>query len=155
MTFDYLEKRQRNKIKKMLRLQKPYLMGAQLNLEVERIMGIADSGKMDWAMAKKTEVSDYPTPESVTEEKIREVAREFGLRPYALYWFFMQKVTKLKASGRDKFDYLEVLREVAGSSLKKTLTDEEKMTAVLFFANFTGVSITREQVELLLLKGEL
>lgn len=155
MTFDYLEKRQKNKIKKMLRLQKPYLMGPQLNQEVERIMGIADSGKMDWAMAKKTEVSEYPTPESITEEKIRSIAKEFGLRPYVLYWFFMQKVTKLKASGRDKFDYLEVLKEVASSSLKKSLSDEEKITAVLFFANFTGVNITREQVELLLLKGDL
>lgn len=155
MISNYLEKRRRIKVKKMLRIQKPYLMGALLDQEVDRILGIADSGKMDWAMTKKIEISDHPTPESVTEEEVRETAHEYGVRPYILYWNFMQKITKYQASGRDKHNYLAVLKEVAANSLKKTLKDEEKVTAALMFGQFTNVSITRAQAELMLYKGEI
>ena len=155
MTSDYLEKRRRNRIKKELRLHKPYLMGALLNQEVDRIMGIADSGRMDWAMAKKTEILDHPTVGDVTREEVREVAREFGIRPYQLYWMFMSKVTKYKASGREKHNYLAVLRECAASTIKKELTGDEKVTAALLFAQFASVIITRQEAEGLLQNGEL
>lgn len=153
--MDYLEKRRRIKVKKMLRIQKPYLMGALLDQEVDRILGIADSGKMDWAMAKKIEISDHPTPESVTESELREVAKVFGVPSFKLYWYYMQQVTKYQASGRNKHNYLSVLKEVAANSLKKTLKDEEKVTAALMFGQFTNVSITRAQAELMLYKGEI
>lgn len=155
MTSEYLEKRRRHKVKKMLRLQKPYLMGALLEQEVDRVLVVADSGKMDWAMTKKVETSDYPTPESITQTNIREVAKEFGVRPYHLYWFFTQKVIKLQASGRTKHDYLAVLREVAVTALKKSLTDEEKITAALLFGQFAGLIITHQEASLMLEEGTL
>lgn len=152
---DYLEKRRRNKIKKQLRLSKPYLMGAQLDQEVDRIMGISDSGVMDWAAIAKTEVSDHPTPESVTQAEVREVAGQFGIRPYHLYWFYMQKVTKLQAGGRKRNDYLAVLKDCATTALKKELSDEEKITAVLMFGAFTNVTVTRADAQRMIFKGEL
>ena len=152
---NYLEKRRRNKVKKQLRKQKPYLMGAQLDEEVDRVLGLSDSGKMDWAAIQKTEVSDYPTPESVTEKDVREVAKAFGLRPYKLYWFFSQKLNKLTATGRKRNDYMAVLKECASAALKKELKDEEKITGVLFFAQFTNVTVTRHDAELMLFKGEI
>lgn len=154
-TSDFLEKRRRHKVKKMLRLQKPYLMGAQLDQEVDRILGISDSGRMDWAMTKKVEVSDHPTPDSVTEAEVREVAKEFGIRPYRLFWLFMQKVTKYQASGKEKHDYLAVLKECAAQAIKKELSDDEKITAVLLFGQFTNVSITRQQAMLMLEQGTI
>lgn len=153
--MNYLEKRRRHKVKKMLRVQKPYLMGAQLEQEVDKVMGVADSGKMDWAMAKKVEVSDHPTPDSVTEAEVRDTAKQFGVRPYHLYWVFMQKVTKYQASGKEKHDYLAVLKECAAQAIKKELSDDEKVTAVLLFGQFTHVSITRQQAEIMLYKGEI
>jgi hypothetical protein len=155
MTSDYLEKRRRNRVRKELRLRKPYLMGPQLDQEVDRIMGIADSGRMDWAMAKKTEILDHAEPEDVTEEEIRAIAKEFGVRPYLLYWLFMNKVTKFQASGREKHNYLAVLRECAVPAIKKELTDDEKVTAALLFGQFACVSITRQEAERLLAEGEL
>lgn len=154
-TGDFLEKRRRHKVKKMLRLQKPYLMGALLDQEVDRILGISDSGRMDWAMTKKVEVSDYPTPDSIKEAHVREVAKEFGVRPYRLYWTFMQKVTKLEASGREKHNYLAVLKECAATTIKKELKDDEKITAVLLFGQFTNVSITRQQAVEMLEQGTI
>lgn len=155
MNSDYLEKRRRNRIRKELRLHKPYLMGAVLDQEVDRIMGIADSGRMDWAMAKKTEILDHKSPDDVTTEEVREVAKEFGIRPYLLHWLFLQKVNKFKASGREKHNYLAVLRECAVPAIKKELTDDEKITAVLLFAQFASVSITREDAVDMLERGEL
>lgn len=154
-TSDFLEKRRRHKVKKMLRLQKPYLMGAQLEQEVDRVLGISDSGRMDWAMTKKVEVSEYPTPDSIKESHVREVATEFGVRPYQLYWNFMQKVTKYQASGREKHNYMAVLKECAATTVKKELKDDEKITAVLLFGQFTNVSITRQQAELMLEQGKI
>jgi hypothetical protein len=153
--MNYLDKRRRHRVKKMLRLQKPYLMGAQLEQEVDRVLGVADSGKMDWAMTKKVEVSDHPTPDSVSEVEVRSVAKEFGVRPYHLYWVFMQKVTKYQASGKEKHNYLAVLKECAASAIKKELSDEEKITAVPLFGQFTGVSVTRAQAQRMLHKGEI
>jgi hypothetical protein len=155
MTSDYLDKRRRNKIKKELRLHKPYLMGALLDQEVDRIMGVADSGRMDWAMAKKTEILDHPTPDDVKVQEIRDVAKEFGIRPYLLYWLFLQKVNKFLASGRTKHNYLAVLRDCAVPAIRKELTDDEKVTATLLFAQFASVIITRQEVEELLQNGEL
>lgn len=155
MTSDYLEKRRRNRVKKMLRLEKPFLMGALLDQEVDRVLGLADSGRMDWAMAKKTEITDHPTPDDVTEEEVREVAKQFGVRPYKLYWLFMQKVTKFQSSGREKHNYLAVLKECAVSAIKKELTDDEKITAALLFGQFASLSITRQEAEMMLERGEL
>lgn len=155
MMSNFLEKRRRNRTKKMIRLQKPWLMGALLDQEVDRVLGISDSGRMDWAMTKKTEVSDHPTPDSVTEDEVRAIAKEFGVRPYHLYWLFMMKITKYQASGREKHNYLAVLKECASAAIKKELTDEEKITAVLLFGQFTSVTITRQQAEFMLEEGKL
>ena len=152
---DFLEKRRRHKVKKMLRLQKPYLMGAQLDQEVDRVLGIADSGKMDWAMTKKVETSEYPTPDSIKESHIREIAVKYGIRPYVLYWTFMQKVTKYQASGKEKHNYMAVLKECAATAIKKELKDDEKITAVLLFGQFTSVSITRQEAEIMLEQGKI
>jgi len=155
MMSNYLEKRRRHKVKKHLRLEKPWLMGAQLDQEVDRILEIADSGRMDWAMTKKVEVSDHPTPDSVTETHVRETSKKFNIRPYQLYWMFVQKVTKLQASGRTKHDYLAVLKEVAATTIKKNFSDEEKITAVLLFSQFTSLSITRQEAEKMLEEGKI
>ena len=155
MTSDYLEKRRRNRIKKEIRLRKPYLMGAMLDQEVDRVLGIADSGRMDWAMAKPTVILDHQNPEDVTPEEVRTIAKEFGVRPYLLYWLFLQKVTKFKASGRTKHNYFAVLRECAVPAIKKELTGDEKVTAALLFGQFASVSITRQEAERLLAEGEL
>lgn len=155
MIYSYIEKRRRHRVKKQIRLQKPWLMGAQLDQEVDRVLGIADSGRMDWAITKKTEVSEHPTPESITENQVRSTAKEFGIRPYQLYWFFMRKVTKLQASGRTKHDYLAVLKETAATALKKNLTDEEKITAALLFGRFANVSITHQEALAMLEEGTL
>lgn len=153
--MNYSDKRRRHRVKKMVRLNKPYLVGVWLDLEVDRLLGISDSGKMDWAMTKKVEISDHLTPNSVTEDEVRETAKEFGIRPYHLYWFFLQKVTKYQASGKEKHNYLAVLRECAAQAIKKELSNEEKITAVLLFGQFTGVSVTRQQAELMIFKGEI
>jgi len=155
MTSDYLEKRRRNRIKKELRLHKPYLMGALLDQEVDRVLGIADSGRMDWAMARPTQILDHASADDVTPEEVRATAKEFGIRPYQLYWLFLQKVNKFKASGREKHNYLAVLRECAVSTIKKELTGDEKVTAALLFGQFASVSITRQEAERLLAEGEL
>lgn len=154
-TSSYLDKRRRRKVKKMVRLQKPYLMGDHLEEEIDRLLGISDSGKMDWAMTKKNDSSKHPTPDSVTEMELREVADGFGLRPYHLYWFYMKKVTKLQAAGRDKHDYLAVLEDIASEAIKKELSDEEKVTAALLFAQFTRVTLTRQQALLMVQEGKL
>ena len=152
---DFIEKRRRNKIKKMVRLQKPYLMGALLNQEVDRLMGVADSGVMDWAVIKKAVISDHPTPESITPDLIRSTAKKFGVRPYQLHWVFTQRINKLDASGRTKSDYLAVLKECVMVALNKKLTDEEKVTAVILFAEFAGTPIARLQAEIMFEQGEL
>lgn len=155
-TDEFVEKRRRNQTKKAVRKAKPWLMGQQLETEVDRVLGVADSGKMDWAAAiKKPEASDFPTVESIQQDHVQEVAKEFGLRPYKLYWFFTQKVNKLQATGRSRNDYMALLKECATLALKKELSDEEKKTAAMFWGKFIGVTVTRQQVELLMFKGEL
>lgn len=155
MTSDYLEKRRRNQVKKKLRLQKPYLMGARLDEEVDKILGLADSGKFDWAMARKVKTSEFPTPDSIKESHVRGVAKQFGVRPYKLYWLYLNKTTKLQASGSQKNNYYAVLKECAAPAINKELTDDEKITAVLLFAQFTNVSITRPEAEAMLERGEI
>src|SRR5690606_98894 len=100
-------------------------------------------------------VSDYPTAKSIKEKEVREVAKQFGIRPYKLYWFFLTKVTKLQASGSQRTDYLAVLKECAAPAINKELTDEEKITAALLFGQFINVSITREDAVAMLERNEL
>ena len=152
---DYIEKRRRNQVKKQLRRTKPYLMGQQLDIEVDKVLGISDSGVMDWAAIQKVAVSDYPTPESITPDLVRSTAKKFGVRPYLLHWVFIQKINKLSASGRTKADYLAVLKECVLVALKKQLTDQEKIIAVVLFSEFAGTPITRLQAEIMLDQEEL
>lgn len=153
--MNYLDKRRRHKVKKQLRLEKPWLMGTLLEQEVDRILNISDSGRMDWASIKKVETSDHPTPESVVEQEVRDTAKLFGVRPFQLYWHFLQKTTKLDASGKVKNNYLAVLRECAVQAIKKELTDEEKIIAILLFGQFSHVSVTRQEAERMLMRGEI
>jgi len=157
MSLDtYLNMKRRNQVKKQLRRTKPYLMGQKLDLEVDRVLGISDSEKMDWAaIAKPTISSDYPTPKSIGEKEIREVAEYFKIRPYKLHWFYLQKTTKIRAGGRDKSDYMEVLKACAMTAVTKELSDEEKKIGIILFANSTGVTITQSQADSMLFKGEL
>jgi transposase-like protein len=155
--MNYLEKRRRYKVKKELRRTKPWLMGDRLEQEVDRVLGIADSGVMDWATLVESgkPTSDYPTKDSIKQEHIRSVAREFGVRPYQLYWFFTQKLNKLDAAGRTKSDYMAVLRECATVTLKKSMSDEEKITAATMFAQFANTPISRIDAEIMLDEGKL
>lgn len=152
--MDYLEKRRRYKAKKMIRKKKPWLMGAQLEDEVDRVLGIADSGKMDWATLVESgkRVSEYPTPESVYP-KIEEVAQQFSLKVWVLYWFFKKKILKLQASGRTKTDYLALLRETA--TKVKPLNHTEKCQAMVLFANeVKGDKMTVDEADLIIsMKG--
>jgi hypothetical protein len=149
---DYLEKRRRNQAKKQLRLTKPYLMGAQLDQEVDRVLGVSDSEGMDWVSILKTEVSDYPTPESVID-KVEKIANEFGLHPWALYWNFNKKVLKLESSGRKKSNYLALLKEIASSD--KKLTETEKIQAICLFSKEVlkeDPPLTRSQAEVIIIQ---
>lgn len=152
---DYKEKRRRYKAKKMIRKQKPYLVGQQLDDEVDRVLGVSDSGVMDWGAIKKLEPSAYPTPESITQAEIKTVAEQFSVRPYHLHWVFMQKLTKLNATGRKRHDYLAFLQDCATAALKNELSHDEKVTAALFWARYIGVTITRAEAEKMIFKGEL
>lgn len=155
---DYLVKKRRRELKRQLRLNKPWLMGDRLELEVDRRMGVADSGVMDWVMnielGKTT--SDYPTPESVHKE-IESVAGEFGVRQWQLYWIFKKKVLKLEAGGRKKSDYLALLREIAMNfSNNKPLSDEEKALAlVLFSKEVVKDDLSLDRARLLIELGEV
>lgn len=151
---DYLEKRRRHKAKKMLRKEKPWLMGQQLEDAVDKLLGVADSGKMDWATLVESgkKSSQYPTPESVYP-KIEEVAAQFSIKEWVLYWFFKKKVLKLQASGRSKTDYLALLRESATKI--KPLNHTEKVQALTLYANeVKGDQMTADEADLLInMKG--
>jgi len=158
---DFMIQKQRNKVKKELRRVKPYLFGAQLENEVDKVIGVVHTGKMDWAAvvnAVKAETeSKYPTPESIKYENVVAVAEEFGIRPYHLFWFYSQKLEKLQANGRNKFDYMATLRAVAGSILKKKdLEPEEKIVAVQLYAKkLRNITITRQKAETMIFLGEI
>ena len=155
---DYLEVKRRNKIKKQLRKTKPGLMGARLDIEVDRVMGIVDSGKMDWAelVSDSKGTSDYPTPESVRYDDFIEAGTKYKVRPYVLYWFFIKKSTSLKASGRKKANYKAVLFELAPSCIGKRLDRDTKFVAATMFAkDLRGVILTRPQVEEMIIKGNI
>lgn len=147
---EYLEKRRRHKAKKMLRREKPYLMGDALEQEVDRVLGIADSGKMDWAELVESgkPASPYQTPESVFPE-IEKVANQFSIKQWVLYWYFKKKVLKLQSSGRRKSDYLALLKETA--TKVKPLSRTEKVQALVLFANeVKGEGMTADQADLYL-----
>jgi hypothetical protein len=153
---DYLNKRRRNQAKKQLRRTKPYLFGDQLDQEVDRQFGISDSGSMDWAAIQKTEVSDYPTPDSVRYEDVVEIAKEFKLRPYALYWFYLKKVNKLDATGRKKNDYKALLKELAPSVIGKELDFDTKIVAATIYAkDLKSVTLTRSEAESMIMEGKI
>lgn len=133
-------------------------MGDKLDQEVERVLGIADSGDMDWATFVESGkgVSEYPTSESIGYEQCVSVAREHNIRPYQLYWFFYKAVERLKSAGRSKTDYLSYLREIATKSVSKELKDDEKLLAIMLYAkNIGGQEITKSKAEEMLLMGEL
>lgn len=157
MLQDYLEKKRRNKVKKQLRRVKPYLMGDKLEQEIDRIMGIADSGKMDWVVAVESgkTASEYPTPESITYEKLVETAEKFMVRPYILYWFFFRKVDKQKTSGRKSSDYLAMLTECAVRAAKADLKSEEKVMALKAYSRNYGQELSQDQIERMIFTGEV
>lgn len=158
MSLDnYLAMKRRNRTKKEVRKQYPNLMGQQLDEKVDHVLGISDSGKMDWAAIQApVQSSDYPTPESVKYEDVVEIAREFRLRPYILYWFFLKKTSKLKASGRSKSDYKALLKELAPSVIGKELDFDTKIVSVTLYAkDLKGVTITRPQAESMIVEGKL
>lgn len=131
--MSFAEKKRRQLAKKELRKTKPYLMGAQLENEVDRVLGIADSGSMDWRLLIEMGKGDspYTTPESVYD-KLTEVAGRYHLREWALYWFYALKVNTLKAAGRTKTDYLALLEAAAQGA--KELSPESMVRAVLLHA---------------------
>lgn len=131
--MNFAEKKRRQLAKKELRKTKPYLTGWRLEEEVDRVLGVADSGSMDWRLLIEMGKDDnpYSTPESVYD-KLTEVASRYHLREWALYWFYALKVNKLKASGRTKTDYLALLEEAAQSA--KELSYENMVRAVLLHA---------------------
>lgn len=155
----YLIQKQRNKVKKKIRLLHPTLFGQRLEAEVDKVFGVVQSGKMDWAtlvdIVHKTEESKYPTPESITPDDLQGVATEYKTRPYLLYWFYTQKLEKLQAGGRKKYDYMAVLKGCVPHSLKKTLTDPEKKSAAVRFAKFSGATLTDAQVDTMIFSGQL
>ena len=130
---DYLAIKQRNKLKKDIRRANPSLFGQALDRETDRVMGISRSKKMDWAAvsATITPISQYSTSESVIPH-IEKVATEFNVKQWALWWLFKKKALKLEASGRDKHDYLALLRQIAMSPQK--LSHEEKVLALILFS---------------------
>ena len=157
---DYLAIKARNKLKKQIRYQKPYLYGQALDHEIDRLIGISTSDKMDWAQISAIITppaqSNYPTPESIGEDEVVKIAQEYSIRPYILYWFYLKKIQTLKSSGREKHDYLAVLTDCAAKSIRRTLTDEEKMTAVKIYAkNLRNIELSQGQLNTMLFRGEL
>lgn len=154
---NYLEMKRRNRAKKELRKKYPHLMGQQLEDKVDQHLGIVDSGKMDWAMLKDNSVtSDYPTPESLRYEDFLEVGKKYKVRPYVLYWFFKKKVAKLEARGRDRANYKAMLSDVASASIGKELDMDTKIVAATMYAKeLQSVTLTRSQVEGMIVRGEI
>lgn len=153
---EYLEKRRRNQTKKMVRRQKPYLMGAQLEEEVDRVLGIADSGVMDWATVVESgrPASQYQTPESVYPH-IDRIAKQFGIKQSELYYHYKRKVLKYQGSGRTKNDYLAVLEECA--TKMKPLKRQERIQAVVYYStDVIQKPMTAEQADVFLMsKGDV
>jgi hypothetical protein len=156
---NYLKRKQRNQIKKKLRLAKPYLMGARLEQEIDCVLGIADSGKLDWLeiVQDTKKKSQYSTPESIVPDKLEEIAKKYSIRRWVLYWYFKQKILKLKASGRDKNDYLALLEEIAQkAATKKELSQTEKITAIVLFSKeIKKDPVTPEQARTIIFKNNL
>lgn len=158
MSLDnYLAMKRRNRAKKELRRRYPSLMGQQLEDKVDQMLGVADSGRVDWAMFKdNSKTSDYPTPDSVKYEDFVEVGELYRVRPYILYWFFKKKIAKLEARGSDKTDYKALLKDVASASIGKELDFDTKIVAITMFAKeMKNVTITRSQAEGLIVRGEI
>lgn len=147
---EYLQKRRRNFAKKEVRKQKPWLMGAKLEQEVDRVLGIADSGVMDWkGLADSGKpASQYGTPESIIP-KLPEVAKQFALRQWVLYWFFKKKIYKLEAGGRKKSDYLAVLKDIA-TKVKPLSRDEKIQALMLFSTEVRHETLTAEQADFMI-----
>lgn len=155
---EYLEIKRRNQAKKELRKKYPSLMGQQLEAKVDQVLGIVDSGKMDWAILASNNVktSKYPSHDSVKYDDFVKVAKEYKIRPYILYWFYMKKVNKLKASGRSKSDYYAMLKDIAPTVIGKELNfDTKTVAAALYAKDLKGVMLTRQQIEEMIIKGEL
>jgi len=154
---DYLNKRRFNQIKKDIRRKKPYLMGEQLDQEVERVLGIADSGAMDWVTYVESGkgTSKHPTPESIGYDECVTVAQEHNMRPYQLYWFFYKAVERLKSAGRSKTDYYAYLKHIAAKSVSKKLTDDEKVLAAMLWSKVGGEEISKAKAEIMLETGVL
>lgn len=155
---NYLATKRRNRARKELRKQYPSLMGQQLEDKVDRVLGIADTGKMDWTQFTKDNsvTSEHPTADSVKYDDVLEIAKEYRLRPYVLYWFYLKKVAKLDASGRKKTDYKALLKELAPSIIGKELDFDTKIVAATMYAkDLKNVMITRPQAESMIMEGKL
>ena len=155
---DYLATKRRNRAKKELRKKYPRLMGQQLEDKVDQVLGVADSGKMDWTQfLKPNQISSkYHSAETITYDDVVEVAKSYKIRPYVLYWFYLKKINKLSASGREKANYKAVLKEVATASISKELDMDTKIVAATIYAkDLKGVMLTRPQVESMILEGKL
>lgn len=153
---EYADQRRRNKVKRQIRKVKPHLFGQQLETEVDRIIGISDSGSMDWAeIAKPKEESKFPTPESIGPKEIREVCNEYRMIPYVLYWVYSQRLDRLRSSGRKKHDYYAYLREVAATSSSTKLEHKEIVTAYMKYHNEMLLeSISRVDAEIAVVSGK-
>jgi hypothetical protein len=155
---EYLQKRRRNQTKQALRKAKPWLQGAQLNTEVDRVLGIADSGKMDWATVVESgkPASEYQTPESVFPH-IDRLAKQYSLKQSVLYWHFKKKVLRYQGSGRTKSDYLAVLEECATKI--KPMKRAERIQAMMLYSKEVikeTPPMTAEQADaILLMKGDI
>jgi hypothetical protein len=155
---DYLLNKRRNQARKEIKKTKKYLMGQALEEEVDRVLGIADSGNMDWVTLVDSgkPATEYGTPESITLEVVVNIADELGVRPYQLYWLYLSKLNKLKASGRTKSDYSALLRDSAAKLAKKEFSDSEKiMAAMAYSKDLRNVTLTRSDVEIMLMTGKI
>lgn len=154
----HLAIKKRNRARKQLRKIRPHLIGQRLEAEVDRVLNIADSGKMDWAslVADSTKTSDYPDSKSVKYEDFKEIAKEFRIRPYILYWHFIKKVAKLQASGRGKSDYRALAVDLAPTCIGVELDFDTKIVSATIYAkDMKDVMLTRSQAESMIMEGKL
>lgn len=154
----YLDQKRRTKIKKDLRKTKPYLMGWKLDEEVDRVMGVIDSGELDWVQHTATKAdpnSTHPTPDSVTKQDVYDMADKYSLRPYVVYWSYKQKVAGLEASGRTKTNYLSLLEQAAQKAKPVVDSDEKIKALTVYFSEVLEREVTRSELEIMILEGKV
>lgn len=127
-------------------------MSSALEREIDKVLGVVDSGKMDWVTLVESgrEASEYSTPESAID-LIPSMSEKYKVRNYLIYWIFKNKILKLRASGRSKSDYSAVLEESAIKASQKNFSEDEKVLAIIAFSkDIQNKSINKVEAEMLL-----